>query len=61
MATEMLCISLEERSRTNSTRQRFHSQLFCQTARYFFIGNGNEAYFLHIHSLIENKQEGNEQ
>jgi hypothetical protein len=28
-------ISLEERSRTNSSRQRFHSLLFCKTVRYF--------------------------
>jgi hypothetical protein len=27
--------SLEERSRTNSPRQRFHSQLFCKIVRYF--------------------------
>jgi hypothetical protein len=35
MATEILWVSLEERSRTNSTRQRFHSQLFCKIIRYF--------------------------
>jgi len=35
MATEMLWVSLEERSRTNSPRQRFHSQLFCKIVRYF--------------------------
>jgi hypothetical protein len=35
MATEMLWVSLEERSRTNSPRQRFHSQLFWQIIRYF--------------------------
>jgi len=35
MATEMLWASLEERSRTNSPRQRFHSQLFCKIVRYF--------------------------
>ena len=34
MATEMLWVSLEERSRTNSPRQRFHSQLFCKIVRY---------------------------
>jgi hypothetical protein len=50
MATEMLWIALEERSRTNSPRQRFHSQLFCKIVGYFCrtlyinIGanNGNE-------------------
>jgi hypothetical protein len=31
-----LKVSLEERSRTNSPRQRFHSQLFCKIVRYFF-------------------------
>jgi len=36
MATEMLWVSLEERSGTNSPRQRFHSQLCCQIVRYFF-------------------------
>ena len=35
MATEMLWVSLEERSRTNSPRQRFHSQLCYQIVRYF--------------------------
>jgi hypothetical protein len=35
MATEMLWVSLEERSGTNSPRQRFHSQLFCKIVRYF--------------------------
>jgi hypothetical protein len=35
MATEMLWVSLEERSRTNSPRQRFHSQLFYKVVRYF--------------------------
>ena len=35
MATEMLWVSLEERSRTNSPRQRFHSQLFCKFVTYF--------------------------
>jgi hypothetical protein len=35
MTTEMLWVSLEERSRTNSPRQRFHSQLFCKIVRYF--------------------------
>ena len=35
MATEMLWVSLEERWRTNSPRQRFHSQLFCKIVRYF--------------------------
>jgi hypothetical protein len=35
MDTEMLWVSLEERSRTNSPRQRFHSQLFCKIARCF--------------------------
>ena len=35
MATEMLWVSLEERSRSNSPRQRFHSQLFCKIVRYF--------------------------
>jgi hypothetical protein len=33
MATEMLWVSLEGRSRTNSTRQRFHSQLCYQIVR----------------------------
>jgi hypothetical protein len=35
MATEMLWVWLEGRSRTNSPRQRFHSQLFCKIVRYF--------------------------
>ena len=35
MATEMLWVSLEERSKTNSPRQRFHSQMFCKILRYF--------------------------
>jgi len=35
MANEMLWVSLEEHSRTNSPRQRFHSQLFCKIVRYF--------------------------
>jgi hypothetical protein len=35
MATEILRVSLEERSRTNSPRQRLHSQLFYQIVRYF--------------------------
>jgi len=35
MATEMLWVSLAERSRTNSSRRLFHSQLFCKIARYF--------------------------
>jgi len=34
-ATEMLWVSLEGRSRTNSPRQRFHSQLCCRIVRYF--------------------------
>jgi len=35
MATEMLWVSLRGRSRTNSPRQRFHSQLCYQIVRYF--------------------------
>jgi len=35
MATEMLWVSLEGRSRTNSPRQRLHSQLCYQIVRYF--------------------------
>jgi len=35
MATEMVWISLEGCSRTNSPCQRFHSQLFCKIVRYF--------------------------
>jgi hypothetical protein len=35
MATEMRWVSLEGHSRTNSPRQRFHSQLFCKIVRYF--------------------------
>jgi hypothetical protein len=35
MATEMLWVSLEERSRTNSPCQWFHSQLCYQIVRYF--------------------------
>jgi hypothetical protein len=35
MATEMLWVLLEVRSRTNSPRQRFHSQLCYQIIRYF--------------------------
>jgi hypothetical protein len=34
MATEMLWVSLEGRTRTNSPRQRFHSQLCYQIVRY---------------------------
>jgi len=36
MATKMLWVSLEGRSRRNSPRQRFHSQLCCQIFRYFW-------------------------
>jgi hypothetical protein len=35
MATEMLWVSLEGRSRTNYPRQRFHLHLCCQIVRYF--------------------------
>jgi hypothetical protein len=35
MANEILQVSLEGRSRTNSPRQRFHSQLCLQIVRYF--------------------------
>ena len=35
MATEMLWVSLEERSKANSPRQRFHSQSCCKIVRYF--------------------------
>jgi hypothetical protein len=35
VVTQMLWVSLEERSRTNSPRQRFHSQLFCKIVRHF--------------------------
>jgi len=35
MAIEILWVSQEERSRTNSPRQRFHSELFCQIVMYF--------------------------
>ena len=35
MATEMLWVSPEERSRTNFPRQRFHSHLCYQIVRYF--------------------------
>ena len=35
MATEMLWVSLEKCSRTNSPRQQFPSQLFCKIVRYF--------------------------
>jgi hypothetical protein len=35
IATEMLWVPLEGRSRTKSSRQRFHSQLCCQIVRYF--------------------------
>jgi hypothetical protein len=35
MATKMLWVSLEERSRTNSPRQRFHSQLFYKNRQVF--------------------------
>jgi hypothetical protein len=34
MATEMFWVSLEEPSRTNSPRKRFHSKLFCKIVRY---------------------------
>jgi hypothetical protein len=43
MATEMLWVSLEEHSRTNSPRQWFHSQLFCKVVRYFF-----QTLFIHL-------------
>ena len=36
MATQMLWVSLEERSRTNSPRQRFHLQPFCKIVMYFW-------------------------
>jgi hypothetical protein len=36
MATEMLWVSLDGRSRINSPRHRFHSQLCCQIVRYFY-------------------------
>ena len=35
MTTEMLWVSLEERSRTNIPHQRFYSQLFCKIFGYF--------------------------
>ena len=35
MATEILWVSLEERSWPNSPHQRFHSELFCKIVRYF--------------------------
>jgi hypothetical protein len=35
MATEMLCVLLEGRSKKNSPSQRFHTQLCCQIVRYF--------------------------
>jgi hypothetical protein len=35
MATEMLWVSLEGRSGTNSPCQRFRSQLFCKIVKYF--------------------------
>jgi hypothetical protein len=35
MATEMLWVSLEGHSRTNSPCQQFQSQLCCQIVRYF--------------------------
>ena len=35
IATEMLWVSLEGRSKTNSPHQQFHSQLCCQIVRYF--------------------------
>jgi hypothetical protein len=35
IATEMLWVSLEGRSRTTSPRQRFHSQLCCKVVRFF--------------------------
>jgi len=45
MATEMLWVSVEERSRTNSPRQRSHSQLCYQIVRYFcrtlYLGDGS--------------------
>jgi hypothetical protein len=37
MATEMLWVSLEERPKTNSPRQRSHSQLCYQIVRYFYL------------------------
>jgi len=45
MANEMLWVSLEEHSRTNSPCQRFHSQLFCQNVMYF-------CRTLYIHTYI---------
>jgi hypothetical protein len=35
MANEMLWVSLEGYSKTNSPCQQFHSQLCCQIVRYF--------------------------
>jgi hypothetical protein len=35
MATDMLWVSLEGRSKTNSRRQQFHSQLCCQIVRFY--------------------------
>jgi hypothetical protein len=35
MVTEMLWVSLEGRSRTNTPCQRFHLQLFCKIVKYF--------------------------
>jgi len=44
VATEMLWVSLEGRSRTNSPRQRFHWQLCYQIVRYFC----RTLYHLHL-------------
>jgi hypothetical protein len=48
MATEMLWVSLEERSRTNSPCQWFHSQLFCKIIRYFCRTLCNTCHILEI-------------
>jgi hypothetical protein len=47
MATEMLSVSLEECSRTNSPHQWFHSQLCYQIVTYF-------CRTLYLHSMYSN-------
>ena len=46
VATEMLSVLLEGRSKTNSPRQQFHSQPCCQIIRYFYRTLYNKWFLL---------------
>jgi hypothetical protein len=52
MATETLSVSLEDRSKTNSPRQRFYSQLFCKIVRYFYRTLYNVRFYCNVFSHI---------